>query len=178
MPLIQDPQSRQLVETAPASDTKKGGLAAIVGATAAALLYVIVPQSEGTKYVGYLDMVGIPTKCTGDTHGVIVGHHYTDAECRASLDKQLTLHAQPVMDCTPGLADIGHDNQRAAAVSLAYNIGDGAYCRSSVRRLFNAGNYRAACDTFLVWNRAGGKPVAGLTARRQRERTLCLKDVS
>ena len=161
-----------------ASNSKKGGLAAIVGAIAAATLYVTLPRDEGTKYVGYLDMVGIPTKCTGDTHGVIVGKHYTDEECRASLDRQLVLHAQPVMDCTPGLAGEGHDYQRAAAVSLAYNVGTGNYCRSTVARLFNAHNYRAACDGFLAWNRAGGRPVAGLTARRQRERALCLRNVS
>ncbi len=155
----------------------KGALATVVGVIAAAVLYQTIPRDEGTKYVGYLDLVGIPTKCTGDTHGVIVGHRYSDEECRNSLDRQLVIHAKPVMNCTPGLAGEGHDYQRAAAVSLAYNIGPGNYCHSTVNRLFNTHNYVAACNGFLVWNRAGGRVIAGLTARRQRERLLCLKGI-
>lgn len=156
------------------SPGQKGGLAAIVGAAAATLLYVTIPKDEGLRYVGYLDIVGIPTKCTGDTSGVVVGKRYTAAECRESLDKALIAHAKPVMACTPGLRPDGLDNQRAAAVSLAYNIGTTAYCRSTAARKFNAGDIRGACDAFLRWNNAGGRVIKGLTLRRQRERALCL----
>jgi lysozyme len=60
-------------------------------------------------------------------------------------------------------------------VSLAYNIGTGAYCRSSVDRQFDAGNWRAGCDAMLKWNKAGGREIRGLTQRRQRERAICLR---
>lgn len=156
---------------------QKSGLAAIVGAAAATLLYVTIPKDEGLRYVGYLDIVGIPTKCTGDTKNVVVGRRYSDAECRESLDKALVAHAAPVMSCTPGLRSDGLDNQRAAAVSLAYNIGTAAYCRSTAARKFNAGDIRGACDAFLRWNNAGGRVIRGLTLRRQRERALCLTGV-
>lgn len=157
---------------------QKGGLAAIVGTVAAGLLYVTIPKDEGLRYVGYLDLVNIPTKCMGDTKNVVVGKRYTEAECRESLDKALVAHAAPVMACTPGLRRDGLDNQRAAAVSLAYNIGSAAYCRSTAARLFNAGNIRGACDAFLRWNNAGGRVIKGLTLRRQRERELCLRGVA
>lgn len=156
---------------------QKGGLAAIVGVVAAGILYTVVPREEGTVYVGYLDVVGIPTKCMGDTTNVRVGRRYTDAECRASLDRQLVAHAAPVMACTPGISGNGHDNQRAAAISLAYNIGTSAYCRSTVRTRFNARDYRGACDAFMAWTYAGGRQIRGLVLRRGRERVLCLKDV-
>ncbi|WP_416365688.1 lysozyme [Sphingomonas aerolata] len=70
-----------------------------------------------------------------------------------------------------------HPNQLAAAISLAYNIGTGGYCGSTVDRRFDAGQWRAACDAFLLWNKAGGRVVNGLDRRRRAERDLCLKDL-
>jgi len=163
------------------SRTQKGGLAAIIGTAAAGLLYVTIPRDEGMVYVGYLDIAGIATKCAGDTRDAVVGKRYTEAECRASLDRALIAHARPVMNCTPGLRKPGMDYQRAAAVSLAYNIGVTNFCRSTVARRFNAGDVRGACDAFMAWNKArvNGvlRPVKGLTERRKRERALCLTGV-
>jgi lysozyme len=106
----------------------------------------------------------------------------TPEGCRLRLERQLIAHAKPVMACTPRLGEPGRDWQRAAAVSLAYNIGVGAYCRSTVDRRFDAGDWRGGCNAFLSWNKARVKgqlrPVLGLTRRRQRERTLCLKGVT
>lgn len=161
---------------------QKSGLAAIVGTVAAGLLYVTIPKDEGMVYVGYLDIANIPTKCAGDTKGVVVGKRYTKEQCRESLDRQLVAHAKPVMQCTPALRKDGMDYQRAAAVSLAYNIGPAAYCRSTVDKRFDAGDTRGACNAFLAWNRArvngALRPVRGLTLRRERERELCLRGLS
>lgn len=161
------------------STGQKAGLGAIVGTLAAGLLYITIPEDEGMVYVGYLDIANIPTKCAGDTTNVKVGKRYSVEECRASLDKQLIAHAKPVMECSPGLGKQGMDFQRAAAVSLAYNIGVNAYCRSTVNKRFNAGDTRGACNAILMWDKArvNGvlRPVKGLTLRRQRERALCLR---
>lgn len=96
----------------------------------------------------------------------------TPETCRIQLDARLAEFAAGVLKCTPGLK--GHDNQVAAATSLAYNIGIAAYCRSTVARLFNAGKWRQACDGFLAWNRAGGRVIRGLVNRRVAERALCI----
>jgi lysozyme len=61
-----------------------------------------------------------------------------------------------------------------AYVSLAYNIGSQAFCSSTLVKLLNAGNYSAACDQILRWDRFKGQPVRGLTLRRQREHALCI----
>ena len=61
-----------------------------------------------------------------------------------------------------------------AAVSLAYNIGVAAFCKSTVVKRFNDGDYEGACEAFLMWNKVGGRVVRGLTLRRERERALCL----
>lgn len=160
----------------------KGRLVAIVGTTAAALLYAAIPAEEGMAYVGYLDIAGIPTKCAGDTYDAKVGKRYTVEECRESLDRQLVAHAAPVMKCAPQLAQDGRDYQRAASVSFAYNVGVSAFCNSTAAKRFRAGDWKGGCDAFLPWDKArvNGvlRPVRGLTARRQRERNLCLKGLT
>lgn len=154
---------------------RKTTLAGVVGAAAAALLFVTIPEDEGTEYRAYRDIVGVWTICSGDTNDVRPGQVASKAECQERLERQLIRHAEPVMACTPGLRGPGRDYQRAAAVSLAYNVGVGAYCKSTVARRFNAGDYRGGCDALLMWNKAGGRPVRGLTLRRQRERQICLR---
>jgi lysozyme len=59
-------------------------------------------------------------------------------------------------------------------LSLAYNIGPGAFCKSTLVRKVNAGDYEGACKEILRWNKAGGKEVRGLTLRREREYKQCI----
>lgn len=152
-----------------------GPLAAIVGAVAATSLFASIPEDEGKSLAAYRDIVGVLTICYGDTKNVRPGMVETEAGCHRRLEAQLIAHAKPVMACSKRLAEPGRDWQRAAAVSLAYNIGVRAYCRSTVDRRFDAGDWRGGCDAFLMWNKAGGRAVRGLTLRRQRERQICLK---
>ncbi|WP_426313523.1 lysozyme [Methylobacterium fujisawaense] len=65
-------------------------------------------------------------------------------------------------------------NQFAALVALAYNIGGAAIAKSTLIKRLNAGKTQEAADQFLVWNKAGGKVLAGLTRRREAERALFL----
>jgi len=149
----------------------KKTLVGVVGAAVAAILFQTVPIHEGEGRIGYLDPVGIATKCYGDTTNVVVGKAYSEAECRESLETQLIAHAEPVLKCTPVLQ--GKTNQLAAAVSLAYNIGAGAYCKSTAAKKFNAGDFAGACAEFSRWTLAGGKQLPGLVKRRAEERALC-----
>ena len=159
----------------PSPAAKKGGLVAIVGALAAGLLFTTIPKDEGTEYKAYRAIVGVWTICNGDTTNVRPGMVETKEGCQKRLEQQLIAHAAPVMACSPRLKEEGRDYQRAAAVSLAYNIGVNAYCKSTVDRMFDAGNWRAGCDAFRRWVIAGGKRVQGLVNRRERERAICLK---
>ena len=59
-----------------------------------------------------------------------------------------------------------------ALVSLAYNIGVGAFRRSTLLQLLNEGNYLGAADEFDRWNRAGGRVMNGLVRRRDDEQAL------
>lgn len=155
--------------------TGKGKLITVVGLPAAAILIAIVPQFEGMILRGYLDPIGIATKCAGDTTDVVVGQAYTREECQESLERQLVAHAEPVLRCTPGLE--GRTYALAAAVSLAYNIGGPAYCKSTVARRLNEGDLAGACAAFSMWTRAGGRELPGLVKRRAVERALCEREL-
>ncbi len=64
------------------------------------------------------------------------------------------------------------DAQLGAMASLAYNIGLGAFGRSTLLRMFNAGNTAGAAKQFSVWIRAGGRVMQGLINRRADERRV------
>ena len=150
-------------------------VAAVTGMATAEFVVPFVAEHEGEILAGYLDPVGIATKCYGDTNNVIVGKEYSQQECLDSLAAQIIAHAKPVLECTPSLE--GHPHQLAAATSLAYNIGPNAYCRSTVARRFNSGDWRAACHAFGMWVKAGGKTLPGLVRRRADEMNLCLTNL-
>jgi lysozyme len=142
------------------------GLAAIVaGATA------LIQQWEGLARDPYRDMVGVATVCYGETR--VAMRRYEPAECAAMLDRALGSDLAPqLIRLVPALPE--HPGPFVASLSLAWNIGVGAYGRSTVARRFNAGDWRGGCDAFLMWNRAGGRIVRGLARRRAAERTICL----
>lgn len=63
-----------------------------------------------------------------------------------------------------------------ACVSLAYNIGVGAFGRSSVCSNINRGDYQGAANSFSLFNKASGRVLPGLVTRRREEAELFLKD--
>lgn len=184
----------------PAKPDRRGtgiALIAAIGAPAALLLFQTVPAEESGRTVkvtqqadgsvslehragsehliAYRDMVGVLTICDGDTRNVRAGMVETREGCTRRLEQQLLAHAEPVMACVPTLREPGRDYQRAAAVSLSFNIGTSGFCHSTAAARFRAHDWRRGCDAFLAWNRAGGREVRGLTLRRQRERAICLR---
>jgi lysozyme len=164
-------------------------LLALIGQTAYDEVQKSVPAHEQVVKKGYLDPVGIPTKCAGDTTNVVVGKVYTDEDCQVSLDEGLLAHAAPVLKASPEL--ILHPYILAATIDLTYNIGTGAYRTSTPRKEFAAGNFAAGCAAMSAFNKAtfakrpkrydctrkkDGKwlcVLPGLVSRRADNRALC-----
>lgn len=162
--------------TEPKRPIPRKTLIGVIGAAAALIVTPLVSgwESGGKQHLkAYQDIVKVWTICDGDTRNVYPGLVETPEGCSARLEQQLIAHAEPVLACTPILRD--RPNQLSAAISLAYNIGTSGYCGSTAARRFNARDLRGGCDAFLMWNKAGGREVAGLTNRRRAERALCLK---
>ena len=61
-----------------------------------------------------------------------------------------------------------------ASVSITFNVGCSKMRTSTMFKHLNNGNYRAACNEFPRWNKAGGVVLNGLVIRREKERSLCL----
>ncbi len=115
------------------------------------------------------------TACYGETEGVTRGERFTLAQCKAMLAASLESFATGMEGCiTRPLPDTTY----SAFLSLSYNVGTGAFCKSSVARLWNAGEGRSSCDAMLKWNRAAGVVMTGLTRRREQERALCLQGLA
>lgn len=149
----------------------KKPLITLVGATCAAWLCTAVPGYEGMVLKGYLDPIGIVSACAGHTKYAVLGKEYTPEECAEILQDDLVEHAEGVLACTPGIVD--KPPILGAAVSFAFNVGTGAYCRSTMARKLNAGDLAGGCAELSRWTKAGGKELKGLVKRRAAERALC-----
>jgi lysozyme len=68
------------------------------------------------------------------------------------------------------------DNRYAAVCSLIYNIGIGAFRRSTLLKVINeAPGAPGIRDEFMRWNKANGRVLNGLTNRRKSEADLYFK---
>lgn len=144
------------------------------GMAAGAIL--LVGAWEGLRLTAYKDIVGVPTICYGETLGVKLGDKATKAECDAMLLSALKRHERGMRACLKSPDRIPEPSY-IAFVSLTYNIGVGAFCRSTARKRLDAGNLKGACDAATWFNRAGGRKIPGLVNRRAAEHDLCLKGV-
>jgi lysozyme len=152
------------------SRVKKGG-------ALAASVVALVSGFEGLRTYAYRDPVGIPTICFGETRGVKMGDHKTPAECKDMLISRLAEFEIGMRKCLAS-PDTIPDNAYAAFLSFTYNAGAGNFCQSSMARFANKGDLRDACDSLLMWDKARGIRLPGLTKRRQEERALCLRGLN
>ncbi len=129
----------------------------------------LIARYEGERTQAYADPVGIPTICFGHTAGVRLGQTATPEQCAGKLVADTRAALADVDRCTPGLPD----RVRAALASFAYNVGGGAYCRSTLAQYAKRGNIAAACAELSRWTYAGGRELPGLVKRRAAERAMC-----
>lgn len=149
-----------------------GGLGA--GAIVIALATPFIGQWEGVRLKAYKDVVGVPTICFGDTHGVRLGDIVTMDECLSRLQRDVRSFYVEISGCmTNQSIPVG---VQASMLELAYNVGSGPVCASTMMRKANRGDYIGACKELRRWVMAGGKRWSGLENRRaDSKRSLCLK---
>lgn len=148
----------------------------VIGVTGAALIMT----AEGKENRSYLDAAGIPTICYGHTGPEVkLGQVKSDAECDAIFMEDVRKHQAPItsghkQNCIGNV--LLNYNQRDAVTSFIFNVGNGAFCKSTMASRLKVGNYSAAALEFPKWNKAtvrGQKVVLrGLTARRKAEQDL------
>ncbi len=140
---------------------------------------------EGYRDTAYIPVPGDrPTLGFGDAQGVKLGDRTNPVRALIRLNAQAEVFQREMRAC---LGDVPlHQHEWDSYVSLTFNIGIGkagvvdGFCwskrggHSTLVDHLKAGNYTAACDQILRWNRFQGKPLAGLTKRRAAENKQCL----
>lgn len=149
-------------------------LAAALGSTAMAMTSITMTTKwEGVRTNAYRDIIGVPTICVGRTLNVKMGDTATMAQCQEWLVEDLVRHWSGIEQCAPSIKS-APPGYRVAMLDLAFNVGVGAWCRSSLRRLTESRRYLDACKRTLQFVYAEGKIVQGLVNRRNDLYPLCV----
>jgi lysozyme len=141
-----------------------------LGISGVALIGLLV--AEGFRDHAYIPVAGdVPTIGFGTTENVKMGDKVTVTQAlnRAMVDVQKFEGA--IKSCVKVPL---HQYEYDAYTSLAYNIGSGAFCRSTLVKLLNQQKYEEACKQILRWDFFKGKPLRGLSVRREKEYQQCI----
>ena len=132
----------------------------------------LIKSFEGLRLEAYPDPAtgGDPwTIGYGHTGEVRPGMVITEAEAEQLLRQDIVQFEM----CVNRLLQVTvTQGQFDALVSFAFNLGCANLRKSTLMRKLNAGDAEGAAAEFLVWNRAAGRVMAGLTRRREAERDL------
>lgn len=139
---------------------------------------LLIAEFESCKLRAYRCPAGVWTCGWGETSGVGATTQWTQSYADQRFCDSLTERAAAVKAaCTVEPSP----NELGAMVSLVYNIGLGAFLKSTVLRCHNKGDRLSASRAFNLWNQITDpvtkkkKDSAGLTSRRAREQALYLK---
>lgn len=146
------------------------------GSALAGAAIALIGAWEGLRLYAYRDAIGVPTACYGETHGIRMGMKFTKEQCDEMFLPSIQKHEAGMRKCLKE-PDAIPGSVYVSMVSLTYNVGPGGFCRSTLRIMLDQKRWRDACNTAVVFNRAGGRVLQGLVNRREDERRRCLKDV-
>jgi lysozyme len=137
----------------------------------------LIKKYEGCELAAYRCPAGILTIGYGSTGShVKAGMVITEPEAEALLKRDVARFETGV-DAILGSAPTT-SNQFSALVSFAFNLGLHALMKSTLMKRHKSADFAKAADQFRLWNKARVRgqlvPLAGLTARREAERSLYL----
>jgi lysozyme len=134
-------------------------------------------QFEGFRSKPYLCPAGVPTIGYGSTYyasGAKVA--LSDEPISEAIAETLLLHELQftylpgvLRNCPILLTD---ERKCNAVVDFCYNLGIGRLQTSTLKRKINEQDWEAAKEQLLLWNKGGGKVLAGLDKRRKAEAML------
>lgn len=148
----------------------------------------LLARFEGFSSTPYQDQAGLWT--IGFGHLIVPGDGFWHPVHNPAGAREITVEEArelKALDAAEALDAVSRcvrvpltENQRDALVSLAYNIGAGAFCSSTLVKKLNAGDYVGAAEWFAPWNKVRDPDTgdlvvsAGLTKRRAQEREIFL----
>lgn len=149
----------------------------VVGLSAAGLL--LIATHEGFSPTPYKDTGGVITNGFGNA-SITPNKSVTVVEALKDLKFNTSSAGKAVTKCVTWPITQG---QYDAYVSLAFNVGSNAFCKSTMAKKANAGDHVGSCKEFDKWVYVAGKDCrirssncSGIVQRRKAERELCLQD--
>ena len=138
----------------------------------------LIKQFEGLRLTSYQDSVGIWTIGYGTTRingsPVTPGMTITQAQADQYLMDHINTNVAPTIKSK--VKALVTQSMFDAMCCFTYNVGNGAFSKSTLLSELNLSKYIDAAGHFLDWNKAGGQVLAGLTKRRTAEKDLFLKE--
>lgn len=134
----------------------------------------IIQKFEGCRLNAYLCPAGVWTIGWGateiDRRPVKNTDSISQAQADLMLQNEIERVANSVLKAIPSASSLT-GNQIAALISWTFNVGIGAMAESTLRtRLLNGDDPKTVIQQELPkWNKANGKPLDGLTIRREAE---------
>lgn len=132
----------------------------------------LIRKFEGLRLAAYLCPSGVLTIGYGHTGSDVKRGQKIDEDRATELLMndvkrfETSVNNLVKVEITQGMFD--------ALVSFCFNLGAGALQGSTLLKKLNAGDTEGAAEELLRWDKANGKPLAGLTARREAEQDLFL----
>lgn len=132
----------------------------------------LIADYEGCRLQPYQCSAGVWTDGIGNTRGVVPGKSITERQAAGNfITNVLRVEAALARCVAVSMPQQVYD----ALVSLAFNIGTGNACGSTMVALLKQGRWREACGQLPRWVYVKGVFNQGLDNRRQREMAWCLR---
>lgn len=129
----------------------------------------LIKHFEGLELKAYKCPSGVWTIGWGHTAGVQQGQTITEQQAQEIFENDMKVYERYVNYYVKHTLT---QNQFDALVSFTYNCGPG-----NLQKLIRNRTLEQIADTLLLFNKGGGKVLAGLVRRRKMERELFLKDM-
>ena len=130
----------------------------------------LIKKFEGKRNEPYKDTGGVVTVGYGHTgDSAKSGKKLTDDEIEGLLDEDM----QTATSAVERLVDVElSQNQIDALTSFVFNVGEGAFAKSTMLRKINDGDFEGAEKEFMKWVYDDGRKLRGLERRRRQEAEL------
>jgi GH24 family phage-related lysozyme (muramidase) len=137
----------------------------------------LVAGFEGFRASVYRDAVGVLTQGYGETHGITPGKPWSRAYALARLKKRLDDdYLAPVLRLCRAVGFVPEQHEADALGSLAYNLGPGIFdAGHTMGDAIRSKDRSRIANAILVYDKAGGRTLPGLTRRRRAERAMFLR---
>ena len=126
----------------------------------------LTERFEGCELRAYRDIAGVLTIGNGHTNGVVWGQSCTQAQAQIWL----TQDTHDAANAVNRFVEIQLNQEEFDALTdFVFNLGIGAFYKSTMLKDLNAGRIAEAAAQFPLWDHSAGHVVSGLLTRRLAE---------